>query len=290
MRHLKWLAPVIAALLLLSGCGGGNEPTEMEYGEIEDEAVPAAAFPAEDGGPGTYEAPPLLDSAFHEDKAEGKNGVQIDMSAVSDGYVGVSAVSDSRLKFQVMKEDSTYTYDLSPEGTPSIIPLQSGDGSYRFRVMENVGESKYVEKYAASCTVALTDEYQPYLRPNDYVRFSVDSECVRAAAELAKGARSALDVVSSVFDYVCGTVSYDREKAAAVKSMYLPDPDETLRLGSGICFDYASLVAAMLRSQGIPAKVIFGYVSPNGLYHAWNMFYTEQTGWVTVSYEVKEDS
>ena len=33
-------------------------------------------------------------------------------------------------------------------------------------------------------------------------------------------------------------------------------------------------------------KVIFGYVSPNGLYHAWNMFYTEETGWVTVSYEV----
>ena len=43
----------------------------------------------------------------------------------------------------------------------------------------------------------------------------------------------------------------------------------------------------MLRSQGIPTKMIFGYVSPNDLYHAWNMFYTEETGWVTVSYEVK---
>ena len=45
----------------------------------------------------------------------------------------------------------------------------------------------------------------------------------------------------------------------------------------------------MLRSQGIPAKVIFGYVSPDDLYHAWNMFYTDQTGWVTVNYEVSGD-
>jgi len=46
----------------------------------------------------------------------------------------------------------------------------------------------------------------------------------------------------------------------------------------------------MLRSQGVPTKVIFGYVSPHDVYHAWNMFYTAETGWVTVGYEVKEGS
>ena len=30
-------------------------------------------------------------------------------------------------------------------------------------------------------------------------------------------------------------------------------------------------------------------MSPNDVYHAWNMFYTEETGWVTVEYEVKDD-
>ena len=35
-----------------------------------------------------------------------------------------------------------------------------------------------------------------------------------------------------------------------------------------------------------PTKVIFGYVSPNDVYHAWNMFYTDETGWVTVDYKV----
>jgi transglutaminase/protease-like cytokinesis protein 3 len=60
--------------------------------------------------------------------------------------------------------------------------------------------------------------------------------------------------------------------------------------GKGICFDYASLAASMLRSQGIPTKIIFGYVAPDNLYHAWNMFYTEESGWVTVSFEVSEDT
>jgi hypothetical protein len=81
-------------------------------------------------------------------------------------------------------------------------------------------------------------------------------------------------------------VRYDDYKASTVKSGYLPDPDETMRTGKGICFDYASLAAAMLRSQGVPCKLIFGYVSPNDLYHAWNMFWTAETGWVTVSYQV----
>ena len=46
----------------------------------------------------------------------------------------------------------------------------------------------------------------------------------------------------------------------------------------------------MLRSQGIPTKMIFGYVAPNNLYHAWNMFYTPETGWVTASFQVNPNN
>ena len=41
----------------------------------------------------------------------------------------------------------------------------------------------------------------------------------------------------------------------------------------------------MLRSQGVSTKIIFGYVAPDDLYHAWNMFYTEDEGWVTVEFK-----
>ena len=65
-----------------------------------------------------------------------------------------------------------------------------------------------------------------------------------------------------------------------MKSGYLPDPDSTLESKTGICFDYASLAAAMLRSQEIPCKLITGYVDE--IYHAWNMIYFEEYGWITV--------
>ena len=71
---------------------------------------------------------------------------------------------------------------------------------------------------------------------------------------------------------------------------YVPVPDDTMNSKRGICFDYASLAAAMLRSQGVPTKIIFGYVAPNDLYHAWNMFYTKEKGWITVSFEVRDNT
>ena len=240
-------------------------------------------------GPG-YEPPPFAESDFHPDSAVGNAQVQVDTSAAAQGYVAVAAESDSRLKFQVIKGDSTYNYDLPSDGTPTVFPLQSGDGEYQLKVMENIVESKYAPLYTTACTASLADEYQPYLRPNCYVPYDPGSKCVAKAAELAGNSSDALDFVSAVYDYVCKTVSYDTKKAETVQSGYVPDPDETMSTGKGICFDYASLAAAMLRSQGIPVKVIFGYVSPGDLYHAWNMFYTEETGWVTVDYEVSGDS
>ena len=237
-----------------------------------------------------YDAPEMLRSAFHEGSAEVGKRSKIDISAVSDGYVGVSGTSDKRLKFQVLKGEETYTYDLASDGTPSIFPLQCGDGNYRFRIMENVTDKKYTELFSVNADVHLKDVFQPFLRPSDYVNYYSGSACVAKAAELAAGAGSSLEFISSVYDFVCSTVTYDREKAATVKSGYLPYPDETMSTGKGICFDYASLAAAMLRSQGIPTKLIFGYVAPKDLYHAWNMFYTAETGWVTVSFEVSADS
>ena len=209
---------------------------------------------------------------------------------MAEGYVAVSAESDRRLKFQVRKDDWVYNYDIASDGTPSIFPLQCGDGEYTFRVLENVGESKYADIFNRVANVELEDEFQPFLRPSDYSRFDKSSACVKKAGELAAGRSDAPDVVAAVYDYVCANVRYDNEKAATVKSGYMPDPDETLQTGKGICFDYAALAAAMLRSQGIPTKLIFGYVAPNDLYHAWNMFYTEESGWVTVSFEVSADS
>ena len=59
---------------------------------------------------------------------------------------------------------------------------------------------------------------------------------------------------------------------------YLPVVDEVYKSNTGICFDYAAVMATMLRSQGIPTRLEVGYMGEE--YHAWISVYTEDTGWI----------
>ncbi len=237
-------------------------------------------------GPAGYAAPEMAVSVFHEEQAVGENGVLIDLSSASDGYVAVRATSSSRMKFQVIKDGTTYNYDLRSDGIPAFFPLQMQDGMYSFRVVENISGTKYAVVYSTEQTISIKDDFCPFLYSNEYVKYTGDSACVKKARELSAAAADENGVVSGVYDYICASIKYDREKAKNISTGYMPDPDQTLSEGKGICFDYASLAGAMLRSQGIPCKVIFGYVSPGDLYHAWNMFYTKEDGWVTVKFEI----
>ena len=111
------------------------------------------------------------------------------------------------------------------------------------------------------------------------------------ASELVADAANEGDVLRAVYSYIVSNVAYDNDKAAelATQTGYVPNPDETLASGKGICFDYASLAGAMLRSLGIPTKIITGYVSPDGIYHAWNMVYID-VSWHTVEISVDPDT
>ena len=63
---------------------------------------------------------------------------------------------------------------------------------------------------------------------------------------------------------------------------YLPDVDVILQEKKGICFDYAALMATMLRSQNIPAKMEIGYANmeEGAVYHAWLSVYIKDIGWI----------
>ena len=86
-------------------------------------------------------------------------------------------------------------------------------------------------------------------------------------------------------------VSYDNDKASKLKQAtgYVPNPDKTLTSKKGVCFDYASLGAAMLRSVGIPTKIVTGYVSPDQIYHAWIMVYIDGT-WKSAQFSVDRNT
>lgn len=202
----------------------------------------------------------------------------IDYSHTEDGYVMVNytAQTDKKLKVIVAGPTTKYTYNLE-QGQWTVFPLSDGNGNYKVTVYQSV-EDKYASVLSVSCTVSLTDEFAPFLRPNQYVNYGQSSTAVSKAAELTAGITDPLKKVEAVYDYVVATLTYDKAKAASVKSGYLPDLEQVMQNKTGICFDYAALMTAMLRSQSVPCKLVVGYAGT--AYHAWISVWTAEHGWV----------
>lgn len=204
----------------------------------------------------------------------------IDYSHTKDGYVMVQYTeqTDQRIKTQVKgPSGTTYTYNVTP-GKWEVFPLSDGNGSYQVTIYENVTGSKYATVTSVSFTVQLKEEFAPFLLPNQYVNYADAHKTVALAAELAGSELDVLKKVELVYGFVVGGLTYDTEKAATVKSGYLPVLDRVLEEKRGICFDYAALMAGMLRSQGVPCKLVVGY--SGNAYHAWISVWSEKTGWV----------
>ena len=204
----------------------------------------------------------------------------VDISAAYEGVVKVRySGSAKKVKVRITGGGAVYDYDLDPSGT--VFPLQSGSGDYNIKVLENVSGKTYAIALDENFSADIENEFSPFLIPTQYINFNSSDKCVYKAAELCTGKKGTVDKAAAMFGYITDNISYDKELAANVKSGYIPDPDRTLSGGKGICFDYASLFASMCRSQGIPAKLVMGYVRGD-VYHAWNEIYTEESGWVTV--------
>ena len=176
----------------------------------------------------------------------------VDISNVSQGYVAVRYSGNARkISIEITgKKDKTYKYFVNKTKQPVYFPLD----------------------------VKLKNRFLPFLYPNQYVEFTSETKAVKKAKELAKGKEDALSIVKSIYHYVVKNIKYDDDKAKNVQKGYLPSVDETLETKKGICFDYAALMTAMLRSQGIPTKLEIGY--SGSVYHAWISTWLDEKGWI----------
>lgn len=203
----------------------------------------------------------------------------IDYSHAAEGYIMVRYTGTCpKVKLQITGEDAvTYTYNLVSEDYEAF-PLSSGNGSYTVWVLENISGTSYLTCLAETIDVTITNEFGPFLYPNQYCNFSAGSQTVAKAAELAKSADTDLEVVANVYNYIIGNITYDYQKAETVPSGYTSDVDTILNSGTGICLDYAAVMTSMLRSQRIPTRLEVGYVGE--AYHAWISTYITDIGWV----------
>lgn len=207
----------------------------------------------------------------------------IDYSNCEDGYVMVKykRSTNKTLKCQVVADNSTdrkYTYTLKA-GQYQAIPLTEGNTSYKITVYENVTGNSYATVKSVSISVTLSSQFAPYLRPNQYVNYKKNTKCVKKAASLTKKTKTDLAKVKKVYRYVVKNFKYDKKLAASVQAGYVPNLDKSYKKKKGICFDYAAIMTAMLRSQGVPTKLVVGYTG--NAYHAWINVYAKKKGWIT---------
>ena len=209
------------------------------------------------------------------------NYIKMDASNISDGYVMMAYTGLSQEKLKVIitcPSKVKYTYNLTDGGEYEVFPLSDGNGKYNITVYKNITGIKYSTIYSKDITVNLESEFAPFLLPNQYVNYTPESKVVQKANELVNNKEDELEAIKEIYQYVVTNITYDKVKIKSVKSGYLPDLDDVLKEKKGICFDYAALMTAMLRSQDIPCKLVIGYAG--SAYHAWINVYTEENGWI----------
>ena len=280
-RTLYLLLLFLLTLFPLSGCSSGSSPGKQTADETKSDTKTTSRE--------TYTdvcTPQASQTVVYGDKT-----TSLDASHTENGYLMLCYNGKvSKVKLQITTPDGTvYTYTLNPDsyGSYETFPLSGSNGTYQADLYENVTDDKYALIFSQSLNVTLKDEFQPYLYPNQYVNFSQDSKAVSLAAQLTSGLTSDVEALTAIYEYVTANITYDNEKAATVSGNYLPDIDETLSTKKGICFDYASLTAAMLRSIGIPAKLAIGYSA--SVRHAWIDVYIQSVGWVERAVEFNGD-
>ena len=276
MKKYKYLLSLIVLSLSLLSCGGqkaSNETTTSST-KRDNTASSAEAAGARDNTIKVLTPEASGTEVYSNDDAS------IDASNAAEGYVMVKYTGDAA-KVRMLIETpagNTYNYLMDLDGNYDTYPLSGGSGTYKIGVYENLHDDQYATAFTQSVNVTLKDEYSMFLYPNAYVDFTASSNAVKKGQELAEGASTDIDVVKNVYHYIIKNVDYDYDKAETVQSGYVPVVDETLATGKGICFDYASLMGAMLRSQGIPTRLEIGYAGTE--YHAWVSVYTAETGWI----------
>lgn len=253
----KWILLLISlcSIFFLTACGQKKEGQDGHRSMI----VPAA------DGKKTLEAENLI----------------IDISHLDLGYLMVKYTGSApRLYVQLAGEDQEeYKYFLEPSRDYVTLPLSAGEGEYYLCAYENIGGDHYSPILSQLLSVELSDKFGPFLCSNQYVDFTKDSQAVQLAAELTADITDDLEKVQEIYRWVVRNVEYDYDKAASVSTGYLPNVDNTLKSKKGICFDYAALMTAMLRSLGIPTKLNIGYLTGD-TYHAWISVYLDEVGWV----------
>ena len=206
-----------------------------------------------------------------------QSGKVIDTSLVNAGMIGIRYLNqnDKEIKLLIEKDGTRYTYNLLADNSLESFPLQSGNGDYKISIMENIEGKRYKYVLTETVNVKINSANDAYLISIQMINWNSNMFAIKKAAELTAGVTEDEEKVKKIYNYVVSNINYDYNKLNNLPSTYLPVIDDTMNSKLGICYDFASLMAGMLRSVGVPTKLVMGYAEGVNGYHSWNEVYSD---------------
>nr|WP_315103805.1 transglutaminase-like domain-containing protein [uncultured Catonella sp.] len=200
---------------------------------------------------------------------------------LNDGTAKLQYNNDYDVKIKLLVQltgGTQYKYDI-PKGSVDInIPLTQGNGEYKFILCRNISGTKYAVIQTVSITQKLANDNDAYLSSNYIINWDKTNAAIKKAQSLVAGKSNENDKIKYIYEFVVKNYSYDFTKAKNIDDIskaaaYIPNIAKVYSEKKGICYDYSILMASMLRSVGVPTKVVTGYTPNAKVYHAWNNVY-----------------
>ncbi len=152
------------------------------------------------------------------------------------------------------------------------------------------GDVKYLE-YDLSASTKRSDIpanlVQKYTKPTRY--WPQSASIIAQAKKLRDDNAPVINTVKATYQFVIDKLSYNSDK---VKFNIRQGADKALaNPTNAVCLEYADLMIALLRAEGIPARMPVGYAYSGNLkesatvsdsLHAWVEAYVPGIGWMTV--------
>lgn len=217
-----------------------------------------------------------------------KNGVKLYSISNNQvqGYVNIQGeTTKNKIKLMVAKGSEQLWYDIKLQNGSfsQKLWLTDGEGTYTINVMVNEYDRKY--SFGPNITVENMETINALLAPEKHIE-SEDKLVIDKAAEITKGLTTDRDKAKAIYQWVSKNINYDYTKYGKhLNNDYDNEYGalQTLNTKSGVCYDYATLVAALGRASALQTKVVKGTGKINGIagYHAWNEIYlADENKWI----------
>ena len=268
MKKLS-IAAVLIFAIIAAGAATGNVFSKDQDSLINDELVPLSSSQNI-----TYnELETALENLEVKNFETPSGSIEVNESLLEQGVIGIkfNYGLDKKIKIVVEKDEEQVHYNYADIGSYEMFPLQFGNGDYKVSVLENTTDNKYRVLGTYEANVNLTDDNLVYLNSIQTVNWSKNDESSVIAKELTEGLETDAQKFKAIYEYIVRNIDYDYDKIEGLDYSYIPDNRVTLEERGVICYDYSALMASMLRSVGIPSKLVKGYgdFQPD-VYHAWN--------------------